>query len=122
MVAYSFKRQFVERILAGEKRQTIRRRRDRQTLPGDQLQLYFGMRTQKCSKILDAKCISVTPLVIDVRSHSLSIFADAIPVSDMEAFARQDGFRTADEMHAFWFKTYGPGKFEDFELIQWDAS
>jgi hypothetical protein len=47
VVAYSFRQQFRPPILAGTKRQTIRADRKRHARPGEQLQLYTGMRTRQ---------------------------------------------------------------------------
>ena len=52
MVAYSFKSQFEEPIVAREKRQTVRGFRKRHARPGEPIQLYVGMRTRNCRKIL----------------------------------------------------------------------
>lgn len=51
MVAYSFKRQFGPPILAGTKGGTIRNDRKRHARPGEELQLYHGMRTKSCTLI-----------------------------------------------------------------------
>jgi len=56
MVAYSFKAQFREPILAGTKRQTIRADRKRHARLGEALQLYTGMRTRQCKLIGRATC------------------------------------------------------------------
>ena len=60
MVAYSFRPRFIEPILGGRKRQTIRAiGRRRHARPGDPLQLYAGMRTRNCRLIGRAICIDV---------------------------------------------------------------
>lgn len=74
MVAYSFKAQFVEPIRAGlglptepqirPKRQTIRADRKRHARPGEELQLYRGMRTRQCFLIGRAACTEVTKIRI----------------------------------------------------------
>lgn len=48
MVAYSFHPRFVDAILGGTKRQTIRMHRRRHARPGEEMQLYAGMRTRHC--------------------------------------------------------------------------
>lgn len=124
MVAYSFKKQFVEPILLGTKRHTIRapkKGRARHARPGDQLQLYTGMRTRQCKLIAKAPCESVyevllcwdtdTIFVVDTspdehgkaRYHSRSMSA-----AEAEKFARDDGFASLAAMKAFWTKTH-PG-------------
>lgn len=141
MTAYSFKKQFVEPIRVGlglpptveafaasldafgnvsrpqPKRQTIRAvGRRRHALPGETLQLYTAMRTKQCQKIGDATCVYVAAIKIDVLKTKLK-FSDF--VVDPEAFARADGFAGAADMHAFWLKEHGPGKFEGV-LIRWE--
>jgi hypothetical protein len=67
MVAYNFKPQFAPLVEAGTKLQTIRaERRSRHAAPGEAIQLYTGMRTKACRKLLtpDPICQSVEPLLI----------------------------------------------------------
>lgn len=74
------------------------------------------MRTKQCQKIGDATCVYVAAIKIDVLKTKLK-FSDF--VVDPEAFARADGFAGAADMHAFWLKEHGPGKFEGV-LIRWE--
>ncbi|OYY06768.1 MAG: hypothetical protein B7Y70_16055, partial [Rhizobiales bacterium 35-68-8] len=72
MVAYGFKFRFVEGIQSRTKRQTIRLPRRRHALPGERIQLYYGMRTPHCFRIIaDPACIGVDRLIIDTRSGAL---------------------------------------------------
>lgn len=80
------------------------------------MQLYTAMRTKQCQKIGDATCVYVAAIKIDVLKTKLK-FSDF--VVDPEAFARADGFAGAADMHAFWLKEHGPGKFEGV-LIRWE--
>ena len=133
MVAYSFKRRFVAPIKVGlgihvahepgdahvytPKRQTIRAiGKRRHARAGETLQLYTAMRTKQCQKIGEATCVYVMPISIDVLKTKLK-FSDF--VTDADAFARADGFDCAADMHAFWLKEHGPGKFEGV-LIRWE--
>ena len=60
MVAYSFQPGFAAEIIAGRKTQTIRNPRKRHAMPGEHLQLFTGMRTRYCKKIIpDPLCIGV---------------------------------------------------------------
>jgi hypothetical protein len=53
MVAYSFQKQFVPAIISGKKRQTIRAfGKRRHAYVGEPIQLYVGMRTKQCAKII----------------------------------------------------------------------
>ncbi len=66
MVAYSFAKQFAEKVESGEKLQTIRAKgKRRPARPGEALQLYTGMRTKSCRKLRDAVCHRV--LDIEIR-------------------------------------------------------
>lgn len=135
MPAYSFKHRFIGPIMAGlgiehrnergmivipgprPKQQTIRAvGKRRHARAGETVQLYYGMRTRQCFKIGDAKCLYVVPIVIGVLKTTLK-FSDF--VIDADAFARADGFADAADMHAFWLKEHGIGKFEGV-LIRWE--
>lgn len=127
MVAYNFKKQFVEKILDLSKRHTIRRIGKREhAKPGDKLQLYYGQRTKQCRKIADAVCMARLRLRINVgETEFLGIWTisrtgavDAVPKHSWPAFAKRDGFESIADMHAFWLASHGVGMFEGF-LIQW---
>lgn len=130
MVAYSFKARFADPILAGTKAQTIRASRKRHARPGDDLQLYTGMRTKHCRLIARTTCASVEPvrLFFHRAYGSMTFILDGV-VLDCDAkeqFARADGFGesgcAALDMAAFWFETHGRGADEiDFHgfVIAW---
>lgn len=129
MVAYSFKRRFTEPIIAGAKRQTIRAHRKRHARPGEALQLYTGMRTRQCRKILvvDPICESVAPvrLLFTRGNGELGIIVDGaeLPLDKWEAFARADGFPTLLDMVVFWFANHGRDGVDQIDfngaLIKW---
>lgn len=105
MVAYSFNPRFIEPIRQGMKSQTIRatglRRHAR---PGELLQLYSGMRTAHCVKILpDVPCLEVMQVEITFQAGCIaSVTADGVRVRDLDAFAFRDGFADAVDMWSFW--------------------
>jgi len=67
MVAYSFQKQFVEPIQKGVKTQTIRAHRRRHARPGEPMQLFCGMRTKHCKKIIDDPiCRGLESIEIDL--------------------------------------------------------
>lgn len=108
MVAYSFKRRFVGPILAGVKRQTVRADRRRHARPGEELQLYTGMRTRHCKLISRARCVDVQAIVICFRKgrrrdwlRSRGLGKIDRP-SELDAFARIDGFVDWAELREFW--------------------
>lgn len=133
MVAYSFKPRFVEPIRVGlgerrmhtvhPKRQTIRADRRRHARPGEELQLYRGLRTKGCYLIGRARCIDVVPIQIHFRKRRRSDWVRAVikldRPSQLDHFARDDGFRDWQELREFWAQEH-PGV-DDFEgvLITW---
>lgn len=124
MVAYSFNPRFIEPIRQGIKTQTIRayglRRHAR---PGELLQLYTGMRTVHCTRILpDTPCLDVMPIRITFEEGAIrKVWTDAIPVLDIDAFAIRDGFSDAVDMCAFWRQHHPETVHEGFHgvLIEW---
>jgi hypothetical protein len=143
MVAYSFKSFFAPQILAGLKTQTVRADRRRHARPGEPVQLFTGMRTKACRKILtpDPVCVRVSPILIVTSSlieggiASITIGGWPQWRGEIEDFASADGFspalaggapkmtgRTAREnMGAFWLAEHGEGRFEGV-LIEWSCS
>lgn len=130
MVAYSFKQRFVEPILSGAKRQTIRADRKRHVRPGEIMQLYVGMRTKQCRRIACAVCESVTPLRIQVGQQGH--YDGLIQVADMPSltefpgggidhFARLDGFSDWAEMRQFWLDNHPGLRVFSGVLIRWSA-
>lgn len=133
MVAYSFKRQFVDPIKVGlglrgselarpivhPKRQTIRADRKRHARPGEELQLYCGMRTRHCFLIGRARCLSVKPLALlwGVSDAMVYIENEGSPLTP--EFARADGFESPEAMRAFWEAEHGEETFRGV-LIQWE--
>jgi len=123
MVAYSFKKQFGPPILAGTKAQTIRAERagrSRHARPGELVQLYTGMRTRQCTKLGESKCIAVWP--IELHLGVGIVFANDGWIrtgEDLDAFARQDGFRGWPEMVAFWKVEHPDAVVFEGILIRW---
>ena len=127
MVAYSFQRRFAEPILAGAKRQTIRADRKRHARPGELVQLYVGMRTKACRKIIpDPVCTAIEP--VRLCFSSAGKLSELPQVGDRligprgwAAFARADGFESMEDMAAFWLAEHGAGAV-NFEgvLIRWE--
>ncbi len=141
MVAYGFKPFFEPQVATGFKLQTVRSQRRRHAQPGEAVQLYVGMRTRFCRKIVDPDpiCTDTLPIVIETSSLIDSIIA-AIDINgrqlhrdEIEEFARADGFapkhinglaldmigKTArDNMGAFWKANHAIGRFSG-ELIKW---
>ena len=105
MVAYSFRPQFVDPILAGLKRQTIRAERKRHAREGERLQLYTGMRTRRCRLIGTTTCIGATNLrlfLAERRAESLDTGNAWTTAEETDAFAAADGFQDWAELKRFW--------------------
>lgn len=139
MVAYSFKGQFRAPIKAKTKRQTIRAvGKRRHAKPGDELQLYVGMRTPRCELVKRTICKSAADIRIvfdgefylGTRRGVMAVAenCDAVFIAGgvehttrraLNAFARRDGFRDWNELREFWRHNH-PG-INDFKgvLIQW---
>ncbi|MDV3351993.1 ASCH domain-containing protein [Leptothoe sp. LEGE 181152] len=116
MVAYNFKQQFAPLIRSGAKQQTIRaRRKNRHAIAGEPIQIYTGMRTKSCSKLIDPDpiCRAALPTSID----GMDVVIDGTPLvgNELEQFAIADGFSSFDELADF-FKDRMP--FEGV-LIAW---
>ncbi|RWG12249.1 MAG: ASCH domain-containing protein [Mesorhizobium sp.] len=146
MVAYSFKPMFGHQVSSLTKRQTVRADRKRHARPGEAVQLFQGMRTRNCVKLVnpDPLCTRVRPIVI-VTSPLLAEFIASIAIDgrslhrdEIEAFAAADGFgiehvgdwrfkRTGQtgsarwNMGAFWEAEHGEGLFEG-KLIEWEPA
>lgn len=137
MVAYGFKKQFVDPILSGlgyyeyingmiprPKRQTIRAiGKRRHARPGEILQLYTAMRTKQCEKIGDARCVSVDPIRIKIPLDDAWLWVQvandpAGPATD--AFAQTDGFESVEDMWLFWRKEHPDARLFKGVLIQWE--
>jgi hypothetical protein len=100
MVAYSFAPEFRPQVAALIKRQTVRAHRKRHARPGEPVQLYAGMRTKHCRKLVDTDplCTAVRPIeihlnnLIDELVASIAIDGRPLNRDEIEAFAVADGF------------------------------
>ena len=145
MVAYSFQASFAPPILARTKRQTIRGARRRHAQPGERVQLYVGMRTAHCRKVIpDPVCIGIDEVRIDPHGAILGEaglllkdIAFELPIlrvngrvlagSEANAYALGDGFSglasqclsPIGHMAIWWLRTHGPEVFEGF-AIRWE--
>lgn len=130
MVAYSFNGRFVPAILAGRKRQTIRGHRKRHARPGEEMQLFTGMRTRSCKLLARPICAAVRDIEIDIcPDHGItSIEIDGIAVASLDGFAVLDRFEPILEgprigtalqaMSEFWALAHGCRRFSGV-LLEW---
>lgn len=136
MTAYNFKARFVAPILAGTKRQTIRKPRtgrSRHVRPGEEIQLYTGMRTRHCKLIGRAICervIDVQLRLVDTgHTEGVTRFNAGDPrfsawprhKRELNDFARQDGFKDWAALKAFWAEHHRGVETFDGVLISWRA-
>ena len=97
--------------------------RSRLARPGEELQLYTGMRTLACKLLLRAPCVNVVPIEIDVSFDQIlevRVVSFLCPYfyKHLDEFARRDGFSDQADMHAFWLKEHGVGTFRGV-MISW---
>lgn len=141
MVAYGFKKFFSPQIEDGSKTHTIRGHRRRHAHPGEAVQLFSGLRTRHCRKIIpDPVCLSVLPIVImssDLLSAGIAyIEIDGRPLhrDEIEPFAISDGFdptrlrglapaaligETARETMGRFWRVANPGSHFEGVIIRW---
>ncbi len=139
MVAYSFNRAFVPQVEALTKVQTVRLPRKRHARPDEPLQLYTGMRTKNCRKLVDPDptCVAVDEVIIDRRSGCFELVVNGIPLNgeQIEDFAKADGFdpvhhfaaaraaalNATSLMRRWWTLTHGAVLFEGV-VIRWEPA
>jgi hypothetical protein len=142
MVAYSFKSMFIAPIRAGlgikhlnergkvvipgalPKLQTIRADRKRHARPGEELQLYYAMRTKSCFLIGRARCTKVSPIELWLGAGDelgVSIAGDYFcGTTRIREFAQSDGFADAAAMIAFWREEHESIDHFEGVLIEWE--
>jgi hypothetical protein len=102
MVLYGFQKAFAPLVEDGRKPHTIRDdRKTRHARPGEALQLYTGLRTKQCQKLIDPDPICWAVLPIQINSQLKLIFLNAVLLTDAELseLIRLDGF---GDCHEFW--------------------
>lgn len=141
-----FQKQFVADVLSGKKKQTMRDLRKRPFRPGDDLQMYHGLRTKQCQKLGDSVCTVTKEIVVRSMESTVnkgswpmwksSIYTNHNYLNDnnlnlklclYDAFARADGFRDFNNMCDWIFKTHpkcrhdeGKGFTWEPQLIKWN--
>ncbi len=131
MVAYNFTASMASKVAGRTKNQTIRPLgRKRHARPGEAVQLYTGMRTKHCRKLVnpDPICVAAVPVwMTNSFQHGPGVWVvDGIflDTNRMEELALLDGFYDAPmpvfAMAEFFLSHYG----EQFEgvLIRWQIA
>lgn len=108
---YNFREQFAGKVEAGEKLQTVRlERRDRmRPSVGDRVQLFRGLRTASCRRIGVGKateCFGVFVELGEASAHTVMIDDKRLSPSEIEDFAKLDGFANAKDMREFFRGQY----------------
>jgi hypothetical protein len=119
MVAFSFKAEFADDVASGKKTQTIRQ--TARAKPGDRLQLYTGMRTKKCRKLVDPDPVCVLVDYVGIRPDYLTLGNTASHEGDADAFARRDGFKDYAAMVQWFRNEYGSPYFQGYVHV-WRAA
>lgn len=121
---------FIDKILSGEKRQTIRKAGGKweNVKTGDKLTLYTGLRTKECRKLGEAEVEGVYYIEIlqqdikDVYSikyedNSNSSAWYKLTKQELQKLAKADGFENVDDFFNFLKNHYGD-KFKG-KIIKW---
>lgn len=117
MVAYSFKKQFADIVESGKKLHTIRApRKNGHAKPGQNLQLYTGMRTKVCRKLVavDPICWDVFDIKIDAETQLIWINNSKLSPDQDWQLIKGDGFNRTEDFWEFFKEPV-----EGMSLICW---
>ena len=116
---------FIDKILRGEKRQTIRRASPKwaNVKPGDKLTLYAGLRTKQCRKLGEARVWKIAKILMCPTDETILIPSDLgeyITITGDEVFriALLDGFYSLNDFWSFFRVHYGDNALE-MNIIRW---
>lgn len=103
---------FADKILSGEKRQTIRKASPKWSgvEVGDELTLYTGLRTKNCRKLGKAEVESIKDIRIETRKGEYwEVYINNKPIcaTDIYALSKADGFELMDDFLRFFHDHYG---------------
>lgn len=114
---------FIEKILSGEKRQTIRRASPKweNVKVGDKLTLYTGLRTKQCRKLGEAVVESVGKVAFYQAGLIGAITRDGefwLTEDEVDELVMRDGF---DDVYDFWqfFDAHYPERPIEMKVIRW---
>lgn len=122
MVLYGFKKRFASLVADGSKVHTIRdpRKDDRHAKPGDRLQLYTGLRTKQCKKLVDPDpvCWQVFDINIFAGNRLIQINGLEATTDEIAQLIQGDGFSSAFDFWDF-FPTSEPRKLICWAEVEW---
>ena len=95
-----------DKILSGEKRQTIRRHRKRPVEVGDTLYLYWHLRRKDCELLKVVKCVETFTKPWGMLRESDDV-------------AKRDGFESKSAMRKWFGKIHNPDTMMLFDVIRW---
>lgn len=128
MVAYNFRAQFADDVESGSKLQTIRKvGKRRPPVPGEQLQLYTGMRTRSCRLLNRGICTRVIGIKIRPKFHEVLVQVDErywqIVDSDksLDQLAKDDGFGSVEAFFQFFEAQRGADDEFIGHVIVWEV-
>lgn len=112
MVLLSFNAIHVDAVASGQKRRTIRK--TVRAKPGDRLQLYTGIRTKHCRKLVDPDpvCLGVEP--VEIYANFVRIGGQMLTGEQLHRFALDDGFTNFGAMVSFFTRLHGRLPFTGF--------
>jgi hypothetical protein len=123
-----------EKILSGEKRQTIRKLRKHPIKVGDHLYLYWHLRQRDCEKLGEANCTETFYIAVTIGEHTNSWRIERFNAHPSEAsqcyqlgeresldLANRDGFDTVFEMILCLMKMHSilPNSRTFFQVVRW---
>ena len=105
MGLYNFQPRFVDPILSGTKRHTIRKHRRYPDRIGSTLHLYTGLRHPGARLLARVQCTAVCSISIATDGE---VEIDRCPLTEVgrEELARRDGFSGWPDMYQFWLRTH----------------
>ena len=109
MVAYNFQEQFAHLVETGQKRQTIRAPRYgmRHAAVGEPVQLYTGMRTKACRKLVDPDPICTASRSVWIDDRAILLDYRGLAPADAVALAVADGFADWPAFVDWFARTHG---------------
>lgn len=103
-------------VEAGTKRQTIRR--TLRCAPGDALQLFQGLRTKECRKLIDPDPVCKDVQTVKILPSGVFVDEEAIDPDLHKQFAQADGFLDLRDMQDFFYLMYKKSELSGF-IIKW---